>query len=36
VLRDPDEVQRSWDAFTFDAYRIRDGKIVAHWDESTR
>jgi len=35
VLPDPDTAGRTWEAFTFDAYQIRDGKIVAHWDEST-
>jgi predicted SnoaL-like aldol condensation-catalyzing enzyme len=33
--RDPDEADRMWEAFTFDAFRIRDGRLVEHWDEST-
>ena len=36
VLPDPDEAGRTWEAFTFDVYQIRDGHIVAHWDESIR
>jgi predicted SnoaL-like aldol condensation-catalyzing enzyme len=36
VLPDPDDAARTWEAFTFDAYRIRDGRIVEHWDEAVR
>ena len=36
VLPDPDQAGRTWEAFTFDTYRIRDGRLVEHWDESTR
>ena len=32
VLPDPDNPARTWEAFTFDAFRIRDGRIVEHWD----
>jgi predicted SnoaL-like aldol condensation-catalyzing enzyme len=35
-LPDPDEPLREWDAFAFDTFRIRDGQLVEHWDESTR
>jgi predicted SnoaL-like aldol condensation-catalyzing enzyme len=32
VLPDPDDASRTWEAFTFDAFRIRGGKIAEHWD----
>jgi predicted SnoaL-like aldol condensation-catalyzing enzyme len=32
VLADPDDPSRSWEAFTFDAFRIRDGQLAEHWD----
>jgi hypothetical protein len=32
VLPDPDNASRTWEAFTFDAFRIKDGKIAEHWD----
>jgi predicted SnoaL-like aldol condensation-catalyzing enzyme len=34
VLRDPDTPSRTWEAFTFDTFRIRDGRLVEHWDSS--
>lgn len=36
TLPDPDQPERRWEAFTFDTYRIRDGRLIEHWDESTR
>jgi len=36
TLPDPDDAQRTWDAFSFDVYQVHDGRIVAQWDESTR
>jgi predicted SnoaL-like aldol condensation-catalyzing enzyme len=35
-LPDPDEPSRTWEAFGFDTFRIRDGRLSEHWDESTR
>jgi predicted SnoaL-like aldol condensation-catalyzing enzyme len=35
-LPDPDEPLREWEAFAFDTFRIRDGQLVEHWDETTR
>lgn len=35
-LPDPDDATRTWEAFTFDVYQVRDGTVVAQWDESTR
>lgn len=34
VLRDPDTPSRTWEAFTFDTFRIRDGQLAEHWDSS--
>lgn len=34
VLRDPDTSSRTWEAFTFDTFRIRDGQLAEHWDSS--
>jgi len=36
VLRDPDTPARTWEAFTFDTLRIRDGQLAEHWDSSDR
>jgi predicted SnoaL-like aldol condensation-catalyzing enzyme len=36
VLPDPDQPGRTWEAFLFDAFRIRNGQLAEHWDESTR
>lgn len=35
-LPDPDEPSRTWEAFGFDTFRIRDGHLAEHWDEGTR
>jgi predicted SnoaL-like aldol condensation-catalyzing enzyme len=35
-LPDPDEPSRTWEAFGFDTFRIRDGRLAEHWDEGTR
>ena len=34
-LADPDQPARTWEAFTFDMFRIQDGRLIEHWDEST-
>jgi predicted SnoaL-like aldol condensation-catalyzing enzyme len=36
VLPDPDNASRTWEAFTFDAFRVRDGRIAEHWDHDSR
>jgi predicted SnoaL-like aldol condensation-catalyzing enzyme len=36
VLPDPDDASRTWEAFTFDAVRIRDGRVAEHWDHHQR
>jgi predicted SnoaL-like aldol condensation-catalyzing enzyme len=36
VLRDPDTRSRTWETFTFDTFRIRDGQLAQHWDSSDR
>ena len=36
VLPDPDDASRTWEAFTFDAVRVRDGRIAEHWDHHQR
>jgi predicted SnoaL-like aldol condensation-catalyzing enzyme len=33
VLPDPDMPSRTWEAFTFDAFRLRGDQVVEHWDE---
>jgi len=33
VLPDPDMPSRTWEAFTFDAFRLRGNQVVEHWDE---
>jgi predicted SnoaL-like aldol condensation-catalyzing enzyme len=34
VLPDPEEPGRTWEAFTFDTVRIRDGRIAEHWNSA--
>jgi predicted SnoaL-like aldol condensation-catalyzing enzyme len=36
TLPDPDRPGRSYDAFTFDTFRVRDGRLAEHWDERQR
>ncbi len=36
VLPDPDDAARRWEWFTFDAFRLKDGRIVEHWDHDLR
>src|SRR5205823_12199844 len=31
---DPDQPNRMWEAFAFDVFRIQDGRLTEHWDES--
>ena len=33
---DPKDKSKSYDRFTFDMFRIKNGKIVEHWDGATR
>ena len=32
---DPETPGRMYEAWSFDTYRIRDGKIAEHWDSAT-
>jgi len=36
VLPDPDAPSRTWGAFTFDTFRVNNGKLAEHWDGATR
>ena len=36
VLPDPDEAGRTWEAFTFDTFRVENGLLAEHWDGATR
>ena len=36
VLPDPDTPSRTWEAFTFDTFRIAGGRLAQHWDGATR
>jgi len=36
VVPDPDAPARTYEAFTFDTFRVRDGQIAEHWDAATR
>lgn len=33
---DPKDKTKTYERFTFDMFRIRNGKIVEHWDNATR
>lgn len=33
---DPKDKTKTYDRFTFDMFRVRDGKIVEHWDGEAR
>jgi len=33
---DPKDKTKSYDRFTFDMFRIKNGKIAEHWDSATR
>lgn len=35
VLEDPDDPERTYEAFAFETVRIRDGKFAEHWDQVT-
>ena len=35
-LPDPKDKAKSYDSFSFDMFRIRNGKIVEHWDGARR
>jgi predicted SnoaL-like aldol condensation-catalyzing enzyme len=32
---DPDDAMRTYGAFTFDTFRVADGRLAEHWDSST-
>ena len=34
--KDPKDSSKTYDTFGFDTFRIKDGKIVEHWDAATR
>lgn len=34
-ITDPDDPQRTYEAFAFETVRIRDGKFAEHWDQVT-
>ena len=34
--KDPKDSSKAYDTFWFDTFRIKDGKIVEHWDGATR
>jgi hypothetical protein len=34
-VSDPETPGRTYDVYSFDTYRIRDGKIAEHWDSAT-
>ena len=36
LRKDPKDPSKTYEAFWFDTFRIRDGKIVEHWDGATR
>jgi predicted SnoaL-like aldol condensation-catalyzing enzyme len=36
VLPDPDEAGRTWEAFTFDTFRVENALLAEHWDGATR
>jgi len=33
ALPDPDDPSKTYDAFGFEAFRVRDGKFIEHWDQ---
>lgn len=35
VRQDPDDPNRSYEAFAFETVRVRDGKFTEHWDQVT-
>jgi predicted SnoaL-like aldol condensation-catalyzing enzyme len=32
VLPDPDDKSKTYEAFTFETFRVKDGKFTEHWD----
>ena len=36
MRKDPKDPSKTYEAFWFDTFRIKDGKIVEHWDGATR
>jgi predicted SnoaL-like aldol condensation-catalyzing enzyme len=35
-MTDPKDKAKTYDVFTFDMFRIKNGKIVEHWDGATK
>jgi predicted SnoaL-like aldol condensation-catalyzing enzyme len=35
VLTDPDDPNRTYEAFAFETVRVKDGKFTEHWDQVT-
>jgi len=35
VLKDPDDPNRTYEAFAFETVRVKDGKFTEHWDQVT-
>lgn len=33
VLPDPDNPSRTYEAFAFEVFRVKDGKVTEHWDQ---
>lgn len=33
VLPDPDDPSRTYEAFAFETFRVKDGKVTEHWDQ---
>jgi predicted SnoaL-like aldol condensation-catalyzing enzyme len=36
TMRDPDDASKTWELFTFDAFRLRDNRVVEHWNDEQR
>lgn len=34
VLKDPDDASRTYEAWAFETFRVRDGKFAEHWDQT--
>jgi predicted SnoaL-like aldol condensation-catalyzing enzyme len=33
VLPDPDDASKTYEAFAFETFRVKDGKVTEHWDQ---
>lgn len=36
TLPDPDDEEKTYDSYWFDLFRVKDGKLVEHWDPAMR